>query len=1106
MSTIQCLAFVLLSSILGAQEASPADPVLDLTGEWRFALDPEDVGTAAAWFESELPDRIQLPGTLQAQGYGNEVAVDTAWTAGVNDRGWFTDEAMAAYRAPGKVKIPFWLQPARHYVGAAWYQREVVIPEDWAGRRIVLELERCHWTSRVWVDGVEAGFGDSLSTPHVFDLSPLLVPGMHTLTLCIDNRMHVDVGNNAHSVSDHTQSNWNGVVGDLRLRSMPPVWIEDVQVYPDVKGHLARVHVTIGQLEARESTGSLSVQAIGRYGREETGAPALSKRIRITQERETVEVDYPLGDNLLLWDEFQPARYDLETRIRMDATPIRDDDEWLELELELQKLVGETGPEDVQWAPFGMREVTTPGTQIAINGRPIFLRGTLECCIFPRTGHPPTDVAAWRRIFRICREHGLNHVRFHSWCPPEAAFVAADELGFYLQVEAAAWATVGNGAPVDAWIREEARRILRTYGNHPSFLMLAYGNEPGGAKQGAYLTSLVEEWKRADQRHLYTTAAGWPILPASDYHSTPTPRIHAWGAGLQSRINARPPETTTDYRDFVAQHDAPVVSHEIGQWCVYPDFGEIAKYTGYLKPKNFEIFRDTLAANHMADQAHDFLLASGKLQLACYKEEIESALRTPGFGGFQLLDLHDFPGQGTALVGVLDPFWNSKPYCTPFDFRLFCGETVPLARMEKRIFTSDEKLVAEIEVAHYGPVDLEQAVVMWRLASTDSEVYATGELPPCDLPTGSLTHVGRVELPLADFPSPRALRLLVFIEGTAYRNGWQAWVYAPEVSSEPPANVVVTRDLDDALAHLEAGKRVLWNPAPGGIETDVALGFSSIFWNTSWTRGQPPHTLGILCDPGHAALASFPTEDHSDWQWWYPVSHAAAFPLGGFPPALRPIVQVVPDWFTNERLALVFEGRVGEGRLLVSSIDLLGELSDPVVRQLRRSLLDYAASDAFAPTVPLHPALLRSRVRTPSELERRGATATADSAMPGFPAALAIDGDPTTFWHTPWGEGRTELPHWLTIDLRETTTLTGIVCVPRQDMANGRVADFEVYVGDDANELGAPVLRGTWPDDGTTRELRFPAPASGRYVRLVARSEVNGNFFTALAELDVLLD
>jgi hypothetical protein len=283
---------------------------------------------------------------------------------------------------------------------------------------------------------------------------------------------------------------------------------------------------------------------------------------------------------------------------------------------------------------LGYRSISTAGTQFLINGRKTFFRGTLECCIFPKTGHPPMDVESWRRIIQICQAHGLNLIRFHSWCPPEAAFQAADELGFYYQVEIASWAnsttSLGDGKPVDAWLYREAERILKAYGNHPSFVLMAYGNEPGGRNANQYLAEWVNHWKAADPRRLHTSGAGWPQLPESQFHVTPDPRIQHWGAGLKSRINARPPETRTDYRDYIGQRTVPVISHEIGQWCVYPNFDEIKKYTGYLRPKNFEIFRDTLEAHHLGDLSRQFLLASGKLQTLCYKEEIESALATAG--------------------------------------------------------------------------------------------------------------------------------------------------------------------------------------------------------------------------------------------------------------------------------------------------------------------------------------------------------------------------------------------------------------------------------------------------------------------------------------------
>jgi hypothetical protein len=338
-------------------------------------------------------------------------------------------------------------------------------------------------------------------------------------------------------------------------------------------------------------------------------------------------------------------------------------------------------------------------------------------------------------------------------------------------------------------------------------------------------------------------------------------------------------------------------------------------------------------------------------------------------GGFQLLQLHDFPGQGTALVGVVDPFWESKGYVTPEEFRRFCHRTVLLARLDKRVFTEDETLEAEVEVSHFGREPLADAVAVWRLVDDSGRERARGRLPATPVPVDNGTSLGRVRIPLSELAAPARYRLVVGLEGTSFENDWDVWVYPREVDDAPPAGVIVAEALDEAtVARLRDGGRVLLLVPPARVRGDesrpVALGFSSIFWNTAWTRGQAPHTLGILCDPDHPAFEDFPTELHSNWQWWYLVSRAAALVLDDLPRALRPTVQVIDDWFTNRRLGLVLEAKVEGGRLLVSSIDLTTDLEGNVVaRQLRRSLLDYMATDRFAPAVDLTPAQVRSLMR-----------------------------------------------------------------------------------------------------------------------------------------------
>lgn len=926
---------------------------IDLAGRWQLALDPDDIGLRGKWFSTDAAGRFDrscgLPGSLESQRVGSPIAVDTPWFGAIIGDAFFKSPRYAPYRRPGHVKVPFFLQPETYYRGPAWYRRSIKFPEMWRGRRVVLELERCHWTTHVWLDGADKGTGESLAAPHRFDLASNAAPGNHELVIRVDNRLFIDIGTNSHSITDHTQGNWNGIVGKLRLVATPPVWIDHVAVFPNLSRRQASVVVTLGNETGQPQPGRINV-TIAPVG-ESNSAAATSETAEhnIPPQGGKLTIECPLGDEPRLWDEFHPQLYEVRA-------------EWA------------GGSSDRASPPavatrFGLREVGVDGTQITLNGRKLFLRGTLECNVFPLTGYPSTDIESWKRIMQVCREHGLNHLRFHSHCPPDAAFCAADELGFYLQVECGVWANwnsaIGKGAPVDGFIYREAERIIREYGNHPSFLLMSHGNEPAGPDEGAaFLTKWIEHFRGQDARRLYTGGSGWPMIPANQFHVTPQPRIYLWGAGTNSRINAKPPETRTDYRDFIASAGRPVIAHEIGQWCVYPNFDEIPKYTGHLKPHNFEIFRDLLAGEGLDDRAHDFLIASGKLQVACYKEEIESALRTPGYAGFALLGLSDFPGQGTAPVGVLDAFWDAKPYVDATSFRRFCGPTVPLARIDRRYFTTDDNFEADIELAHFGAGDLQSTDVEWRL-----EVAGTGAVIrrgqfQASAPTGQLTSIGRITVPLASAPVPAKLKLVVGAPEADAENDWDIWVYPPpnEVADPPAIHICAALD-EPARRHLSQGGKVWLALAPERVATKRVLGFSSIFWNTAWTGNQVPHTLGILCDPHHPLFAEFPTEGYSNWQWWELVHSAATMELGRVT-ACRPLVQVVPDWFDPKKLALAFEARVGGGKLLVTSMDLNSDLAQRhVARQFRRSLLDYMASGQFQPRNEMSVEQIMSLVR-----------------------------------------------------------------------------------------------------------------------------------------------
>ncbi len=911
---------------------------LDLSGNWKFQIDSLDQGIKENWFEQDLSETITLPGSMAEQGKGNPVDYNTKFTGNTwktykNGKTWLDDKNYKPYLKDDEVRYPFWLISDFYYVGAAWYQKEINLPQDWDGKTIELYLERCHWETQVWINDNYIGLQNALGVPHRYNITEHLQAGKNKITICVDNRVKdVNVGVDAHSISDNTQSNWNGIVGDIKLIQKELVYISNVQIYPDVENKIAKVEISIVNHSDMQQQGQIKISAKSAFSESPQKIGEKISTFDAQTGSSVVTLELSMGDDVRLWDEFNPNMYKLSLELHTNKT------------------------KDFWSGNFGMRQFRSEGKRFLINERPVFLRGTLECAIFPKTGYPPTDIAAWERIINICKDHGLNHIRFHSWCPPKAAFDAADKLGFYYQVEVSAWATVGDSLGIDQWIYDESNRMVQELGNHPSFCLMPYGNEPHGKNHKAYLTEFVKYWKAKDSRRVYTTGAGWPIVPENDYHNAyHNLRIQGWNQNLKSIINRAAPRSNYDWSKALKELNAPMVSHEIGQWCVYPNFKEIPKYDGVLKATNFEIFKESLEAHGMLALADDFLKASGKLQALCYKADIEAALRTKGFGGFQLLDLHDFPGQGSALIGVLDPFWDEKGYISPEEFRQFCDETVPLARFPKMIFTSDETIECDVEVAHYGEKEIAAITPTWKMINNEGQVIRSGKFEETKLAWGNGQKLGSIS---EAFKVNQAARYQLQVDVAGFVNTWDFWVYPAELPTVDEDILVVSTLNKEALATLNKGGKVLLTAEKGSIAEgkggEVAVGFSSIFWNTAWTNGQKPHTLGILCNPEHPALAHFPTEYHSNWQWWDAMSHSNAISLESLSSTPDPIVRIIDDWVTNRNLALVFEAKVGNGKLIMTGVDLQSKLEKrPEARQLLYSLKSYMAQDEFAPTTKL---------------------------------------------------------------------------------------------------------------------------------------------------------
>lgn len=914
-------AFFLTILFCGSSQAQ----TVSLKGKWRFKIDANDEGLKAKWFTTILPESINLPGSMNENFKGDDITLKTKWTGSIYDSSYFYNPGLAKYRAENNIKIPFWLTPNKHYIGVAWYQKDIDIPVNWSGKRIVLSLEYPHSETRVFIDDVEIGSQYTFVVAQNFEIPANLKPGKHTLTLQIDNRIKaINVGQDSHSVTDHTQGNWNGVVGKMELQAGSPIYFEDVQVYPDLKRKVAKVKIQLKSANGTSSSGIITLAANSFNTKEILNVKPINKPYTIINGVGSLEIELPMGDKIVTWDEFDPALYRLKA-----------------------SLVSKDGLKDEKQVQFGMREFKAVGRNFQINGRPVFLRGTVNNCEFPLTGYPAMDVEAWVRIFKISKAHGLNHMRFHSWCPPEAAFIAADLIGFYLQPEGPSWAnhgsSIGDGRLIDKFIYDETNRMDKAYGNYASFCMMAYGNEPRG-KQVEYLTKFNDYWKAKDNRKIYTGASvggSWPVIPNNEF------MVRAGARGLDWN---RKPESISTYAKQIEQFTVPFVAHEMGQYCVFPNFKEIKKYTGAYKAKNFELFEEDLKDHDMGDQAEAFLMASGKLQALCYKNEIEKSLRTPNYNGYQLLSLNDYPGQGTALIGVLDAFWDEKGYITAKEFKRFSNSTVPLIEVPKFVYTSDEKFEPKIEIAHWGKASIDARITA-RLIDENGKVVFTFKWGPKTLAVGEITQIGSLKYSSNPITKARKLKLEVAIDGTEFVNDWDFWFFPPTLPAVK-TDVYYTTSLDDkAKEVLNNGGKVFLNVAGKVIKgKEVVQTFLPVFWNTSWFKMRPPHTLGFVVDPKNPAFAEFPTANHSDMQWWEIVNKSQVMNLEDFPKGFKPLVQPIDTWFLNRRLAMIFEAKVGNGKLIVSSANLNSDLKDmPSASQLYYSLQKYMASAQFNP-------------------------------------------------------------------------------------------------------------------------------------------------------------
>ncbi|MCR2805753.1 sugar-binding domain-containing protein [Paenibacillus soyae] len=924
--------------------------VIGLEGSWRLQLDEGKQG-----LRRPLGDTMALPGTTSfaRKGKRNEEALI----------GSLTDE----YK----------------FEGYAWFEREIDIPERLGGKTCFLHLERTRVTT-VWIDGREVGTRNSLNTPHLYDVTAFLASGRHTITIRVDNTDYPTKG--GHMTSPDTQTNWNGITGKIELQFHDRVYLRKLRVYPNVSDRSVRI---VSELVG-DAAGVHAVVSAASFNGGDSRHEAEERTYAL--ESQELTIDYPLGEEALLWSDAEPNLY----RLRVS----------------LQGADGEKlGAEELT---VGLREFKAAGDKFTINGAKTFLRGKHDGLIFPLTGFAPTDVEEWERILRIAKSYGMNHYRFHTCCPPEAAFEAADRVGIYMEPELPFWGTITdesderhNQAEQD-YLVSEGFAMLEAFGNHPSFVMMSLGNELWGSK--TRISEILQAYKAFDARPLYTQGSNnfqWVpvILEEEDFFCgvrMSRERLfrgsYAMCDAPQGHVQVDPPSTMKDYDEALFPSSAgagpgasgeageiqiqygteartvqaeaaddqlipsvPVVSHEIGQYATFPDFREIEKYTGPLKARNFEIFRERLEAKGLGHLAERYFECSGKLAADCYKEELEAAFRTKHLAGFQLLDLQDFSGQGTALVGMLDAFMDSKGLISPEEWRTFCSDAVLLARFEKFNYEAGETFEAGVELVYYRQTPVDGLRLQWELNDGQSRI-AEGETEIAAASGETNIDIGRIGLTLPSVTAMTRLELLLSIPGTDIRKSYSLWVYpSAQEKLDLTGAPLFTELTDEAVRLLEQGAGIILLPKPDTISKSIEGTYATDFWcypmfrsiSESMNRPVPVGTMGLLIENTHPVFKDFLSEEHSTYPWWSIVMNSRSVILDDVAPSLNPIVQTIDNFERNHKLGLLSECRVGNGRVLFGALDADSLMSTLEGRQLLRSMIGYAKSGEFAPDASL---------------------------------------------------------------------------------------------------------------------------------------------------------
>lgn len=944
-----------------------------LDGSWHVELEDGTTG------------QMDLPGTLDENGIGHR-------DVGANQ--WHPDAALGKAEEEIDKDAPIATRFTRRhtYEGKARISRRIKIPE-YGMERLFVRVERAR-ALRLFVDGAESCIfrQGTLSTPYIFELTGV-TPGEHELTFLSDNSypgMPKTAICYSSAATDETQTNWNGILGECSMYTRPQNFIDSLRVYPravkkeeknkadsyvidvcvelapgakeiliDAKMVLQSETLAAGNLENTQKL----TEIFGCAGENlmETGAEA-------QENQKTVEIwfrNLPLRENVKLWDEAEGNLYEMAAILDSGMAAEYGDDIVDECQIR-----------------FGIRSFGDNGSgRLALNGRTIFLRGEANCAEYPETGHPPMTIPEWKEMLLKYRSYGINCVRFHSHCEPEAAFAAADELGMLLQPELSHWDPKNAFGTEESYryYRAELTAILKTYANHPSFVMLTLGNELQAQGKGRErMRELVRTAKRLDPTRLYANGSNAfygeeGCDSESDFYTSQSCKnvvIRGTFSGMRGYINENYPSADHAYDaamvEIRKEYPKPVFSFEVGQFEVLPDFEELKSFHGISDPMNLKLIKKRVEERGLLPSWKKYVEATGELSRLAYREEIEAAMRTRELSGISLLGLQDFPGQGTALVGMMNSHMESKPYlfARPERFREFFRESRIFVKLPRYTYEEGEYLTAEVGVANFGKDSISGELV-WTLGYRDCAVNTgSGEFlygradRQKNCPPGTYTSLGRLDIPLEVKGVSAAFMLTVSMGDCT--STYPVWVYK-KASPECPKNVYETRVFDEQTrAVLQNGGRVYLSPDADeeSLPYSIKTQFTTDFWSVG-TFADQEGGMGQLIDTEHPIFKEFPTDLHTDWQWWIMATKRAVI----LPHPMKMIITEMDSYAFLRPMAQLIEFRCLKGKVLLSTMELHKSQQYPEARALQAAIYTYLSGENFEPAEELAEEELSTLVR-----------------------------------------------------------------------------------------------------------------------------------------------